>query len=327
LQIDILKCHGSGNDFILIDEYSNNYDFTDRMRTLLTKQLCDRSSAVGADGILFVQKSDVADAKMRIFNSDGSEPEMCGNGLRCAGRYVMEMLNKDEVIIETLKANLNVTKVEDIYEDVITIEVAIGPVSFDLDALPLVRDGADTLINTEILELSERLKFTAISIPNPHVITLVENVTREEVERIGKMANENKTVFPKGVNVSFVKLLENSSIFVQTFERGVGITNACGTAMSASSLVTCLLGMNEINSEITVLNTGGFVKCIVNKEDGRYEVQLRGNATYEFESSISFDLSSPEDFEQIEGTVFEDEAANYTKLREYAKNLITTTNK
>ena len=98
--INILKCHGSGNDFILIDEWSNGYKFSEEQRVILSQTLCDRKSSLGADGILFFYKSDKADAGMRIFNSDGSEAEMCGNGLRCLARYALELLKKDEDIDE-----------------------------------------------------------------------------------------------------------------------------------------------------------------------------------------------------------------------------------
>lgn len=322
VQIEIIKCHGSNNDFILIDEYSNDYGFNDEQRTILTRELCDRSKIIGADGVLFVQKSDVADAKMRIFNADGSEPEMCGNGLRCAGRYIIELLKKDKIIVETLKANLAVEKVEDIYEDVPSIEVGIGPVSFELDSLPMVVRDEKQLLNKQIDGFSDSFTFTAISIPNPHVIAVTDHFTEEDVKTIGQKANKDKSIFPKGVNVSFVSKLEDSKIFVQTFERGVGLTNACGTAMCASSLTTCLLGMNEFNKDITVFNKGGMVNVFVVKDGEHYEARLKGNATYEFSSTVEFSFEDPNAAEKVDGMTFEDEIANYAKLQEFAGEFV-----
>lgn len=137
VEINILKCHGTGNDFILIDEYNNNYNLDDETRRDIAIQACNRAKFIGGDGILFVQKSDICDAKMRIFNADGSEAEMCGNGLRCVGRYVIEMLNKESVEIETLKSKYWVKLQEDIYEGVKTVKIDIKSVSLDVKTLPL----------------------------------------------------------------------------------------------------------------------------------------------------------------------------------------------
>lgn len=320
LKIEILKTHGSENDFILINEYSNDYGFSDDDRVLLTQRLCDRKKSIGADGILFVQKSDVADGRMRIFNTDGTEPEMCGNGLRIAGRFILELLKRDSAEVETMKAVLNVRKVGELYPDVTTIEVAIGPVNFDVATLPMV-SSENNFIDKKIPELSDELTFTALSIPNPHIITLVDEVDSSMVEEIGKKANETKSVFPKGVNVSFVKNLGDGTIFVQTYERGVGITNSCGTAMSSSSLVTCLLGLNEFNSEVTVLNNGGIVKCFVSKQDETYGVKLMGNATYVFKGTVDFDFANPDVAVYGDRVNILDEVANYERLKEYASQL------
>ncbi|SDN36680.1 diaminopimelate epimerase [Fictibacillus solisalsi] len=322
MKIDILKTHGSYNDFILIDEYSNDYGLNDEQRTSLTRTLCDRCHSIGADGILFIQKSDKADARMRIFNSDGTEPEMCGNGLRIAGRYITELLGTDNAVVETQKANLNVQKTDSIYEDIQTYEVLIGPVSFDVSTLPVIHS-ENTLQNTVIPKLSPDLSFTAVSMPNPHIITLVNEIRENQVAKIGKKANEIKDVFPKGVNVSFVKDLGDSKIFVQTYERGVGITNSCGTAMSASSLITCLLGINHPEKEVTVLNNGGMVRCKVNPlEQGGYSVLLRGNATYVFTGTLDFDFSQPEKAEFYLEEEFPQEEESYLKLEAYAKNVL-----
>ncbi|MED2972151.1 diaminopimelate epimerase [Fictibacillus sp. B-59209] len=323
MKIDVLKTHGSCNDFILIDEYSNDYGLDDEKRTVLTKVLCDRKGSIGADGILFIQKSEKADAKYRIFNSDGTEPEMCGNGLRCAGRYITELLGRDHAIVETLKANLDVQRTENIYGDIQTFEVLIGPVSFDVHTLPLIHD-QETLENTVIPELSPEIAFTAVSMPNPHIITLVDDIDQDQVAEIGKKANELKSVFPKGVNVSFVKDLGDSKIFVQTYERGVGITNSCGTAMSAASLITCRLGINHPEKDITVLNNGGMVRCKVNelKESSGYSVLLKGNATYVFSGTVEFDFNSPEEFVFEQEEEFTLEEASYRKLETYAKSAV-----
>jgi diaminopimelate epimerase len=293
VQIELIKCHGSGNDFLLIDEMTNEYSFSDQERAKLALMLCNRNTDLGADGILFVMKSTKADGKMRVFNADGSEASMCGNGLRIVARYVCEMLKLKESVIETMKANLKVSKQADLYPDVETYRVEISPVSFQLTDLPLNLN-KPTLENEKIEELSNDLRFTALAVPNPHLISIVEmeQLQSELQKQISEKVNNPNELFPDGVNVSFVKPLKPHHIYVRTFERGVGFTNACGTAMSASSLVTCLLEYNKLEEVINVYNNGGKVQCIVHENDGKYHIDLIGNATYLYKADISIDLEN-----------------------------------
>lgn len=302
--IDLIKGHGSGNDFLLIDEISNPYSFSETERAELASLLCNRNSDLGADGILFIMKSDLADGRMRVFNTDGSEASMCGNGLRLVARYVCEMQGQSEAVIETMKADLKVSKQQDIFPAVTTYQVEISPVSFLLSDLPLNLNEPN-LINENIPELSQELKFSALAVPNPHLISIVETEqlkSRVQKEISEKVNNPNE-LFPDGVNVSFVKSLDEGSIYVNTFERGVGFTNACGTAMSASSLVTCLQGLNEVEDVINVYNNGGKVQCVVHENDEDYYIDLIGNATYLYQAQVevdlarkTFEVSSKEDF-------------------------------
>lgn len=293
MQIELIKCHGSGNDFILIDEMSNKYSFSDQERTELALMLCDRNMDLGADGILFVMNSAHADGRMRIFNADGSEASMCGNGLRIVARYVCEMLKLKNAVIETMKADLKVSKQQDLHPGVETYQVEISPVSFQLSDVPLNIDKS-TLNDEKIEPLSSVLRFTALTVPNPHLISIVEKgqLQSDLQKQISEKVNKPNKWFPDGVNVSFVKPLKQNHIYVRTFERGVGFTNACGTAMSASSLVTCLLGYNKVGEVINVYNNGGRAQCIVHKADGKYHIDLVGNATYLYKADITVDLGS-----------------------------------
>ncbi|PLT30658.1 diaminopimelate epimerase [Peribacillus deserti] len=325
MKIDIIKCHGSGNDFILIDEMNAMLPFTDEERASLAIAICSRDSAVGGDGILFVQDSPHADAKMRIFNSDGSEASMCGNGLRCVARYACEKLGRHKLVIETMKADLEVEKTEDIFEGIPTFRVEISPVSFQLSDLPLHLD-QDAVFNEKIPQLSEDLLFTAVAVPNPHLIAIVdEAVLASDVqETLSIKVNKPNTLFPDGVNVSFVRLLEKNHIFVRTFERGVGFTNACGTAMSASSLVSCLHEGNEPETEISVYNNGGKVKCVVHQIDGETKIDLIGNGTYEYTASLQVD---PEDFSSaavLDKEEFQEEKELYAMLQDEVTAYLTS---
>lgn len=305
MQIELIKGHGSGNDFLLIDEISNPYSFSEAERADLARLLCNRNTNLGADGILFIMKSKHADGRMRVFNADGSEASMCGNGLRLVARYVCEMLQVNEAVIETMKADLKVSKKQDVYPDVTTYQVEISPVSFQLSDLPLQLDQS-SLQNEKIAGLSEELTFTALAVPNPHLISIVrtEQIKSDLQKQISEKVNGPNELFPDGVNVSFVKPLTQGNIYVNTFERGVGFTNACGTAMSASSLVTCLQGLNDVEKIINVYNNGGKVQCVVHKKE-EYTIDLIGNATYLYQAVIevelerqSFVFSSKTDFSE-----------------------------
>ncbi|WP_181349078.1 diaminopimelate epimerase [Thalassobacillus sp. CUG 92003] len=317
MHIDILKCHGSENDFILIDEIKHRYGFSEDDRRGLTRMLSDRDQGIGSDGILFVLPSDAADARMRMFNSDGSEAEMCGNGLRCVARYIIEKLDQPQVKIETEKAVLSVKKVAPIYESIETFEVSIEPVSFDVGTLPL-HVSTNPALEVRIPELTEDFTFTAVSMPNPHLVAVTEDYLESDLMEIGKKANQMKNVLPNGVNVSFVKMLDNQRVFVQTYERGVGLTNACGTAMSASSVVATQVGPHHIGQIITVLNKGGMVQCIVEHEAGEYTVKLRGNATNVYQQTLQVDLENRTFQVDAEAIYFPEEIQSYHELKQHA---------
>ena len=273
----LLKVHGSGNTFYL-------YETTDEQEfdwIKLAIWLCDKNNEGGADGLLIVCPSVVADAKMRVINADGSEASMCGNGLRCVARYVCEKLQVSEALIETMKANLKVKKEQPLFKQLPTYSVEISPVSFVLSSLPMSYKNQEVLLNEVIEEFSPTIQFTAVSVQNPHLIGIVNDYYIKHKSHqflLAQFLNSENEYCADGVNVSYVYPMTDDSIYVRTYERGVGFTNACGTAMTASALVANLNGIVKSNV-VTVYNPGGFVKCVVNKEDDQYKLQLIGNAT------------------------------------------------
>ncbi|MGG0657681.1 diaminopimelate epimerase [Rummeliibacillus pycnus] len=276
--LNLLKVHGSGNTFYL---YETN-DETLHNWVNLTKWLCNFNNHGGADGLLLVAPSDEALAKMRVINADGTEASMCGNGLRCVARYVLEKNGVNEGLIETMKATLHVAKEEPLFDGVPTYGVEIAPVSFELSSLPMNVDGKTTLINEIYDELSNDVTFTAVSVPNPHLISFVSKEKIENTEHQEKLAtslNSPNPICPDGVNVSYAYPISNHEIYVRTFERGVGFTNACGTAMTASALVSRKLNFTS-EEKITVFNPGGFVQCLVQQDQNDYKLKLVGNATF-----------------------------------------------
>ncbi|WP_400194545.1 diaminopimelate epimerase [Lysinibacillus telephonicus] len=279
-----LKVHGSGNTFYLYNSNNENeFDWPS-----LTKWLCLKDNDGGADGLLLVLPSTIADAKMRVINADGSEASMCGNGLRTVARFVCEKLGKDEAIIETMKANLHVRNEASIFETIPTYAVEISPVSFELNSLPMKYKNQTAIRHQIIEEFSPTIKFTAVSVPNPHLIGIVDAQYIEDTshqQQLSEFLNSENEFCTDGVNVSYVYPMKNDTIFVRTFERGVGFTNACGTAMTASALVSKLNGLVDTDL-ITVYNPGGFVKCEVKQNNGEYQLTLIGNATVTAEYTI-----------------------------------------
>lgn len=318
MKFQILKGHGSNNDFVLIDETIAMNRIPEDQRARLTSALCDRNSGIGADGVLFYQPSDRADCRMRMLNPDGSEAEMCGNGLRLIGRYAVEKFDKPMVSVETAKAVLAVQRGPELFDGIATFEAEIGPVSMAPARLPMRIEG-DSFIDRPITELSGSLKFTALSVPNPHIVSIVDRIDEDQVAETGFAANHSRT-FPKGVNVSFVELLDQNRIFVVTYERGVGITQACGTAMSASAYVSTLLKHCDPAKSIFVYNRGGLVLCDVSSIEDK--IILKGNATFVFEATIEV----ADDFKSMKShynpMIRDDEIRAYERLKDHARLVV-----
>jgi len=320
MKLSILKCHGSGNDFVLIDEtMESNGNIPDEKRASLTRAMCNREAGVGADGVLFYQSSETADCKMRMFNPDGGEAEMCGNGLRCIGRYCAERLTRPDVTVETMKSTLAVKGGKPLYAGVETFEAEIGPVSTRPGALPMLVD-TDSFAGESIEELSSDLVFTALSVPNPHIVAIVDDIDEPLVERCGVRANHLR-LFPSGVNVSLARRLGKNNIFVITYERGVGITYSCGTAMSASAYVSVIHGLSEAEEPISVYNRGGLVECDV-KRDPSEHILLKGNATFVFEAEIEVGKDYEEISGQYDKRVRMDEVSAYGAFQDYVESVL-----
>lgn len=322
MDITIIKVHGSNNDFYLIDEMEQELPLTEEQRGQLAIKMCKRTETDGADGILFVLKSETADARMRVFNADGSEASMCGNGLRCVGRYVQEKIQKDNLLIETMKANLHVGKEPSIYKNIPTYRVEISPVIKATSALPMNTEMHE-IINQKLPFIDENLSFTTLSVPNPHLISLVDQeVIHSDIqEKIATKLNGENDWFTDGVNVSFVCRLDEGEIFVRTFERGVGFTNACGTAMSASSLVTKWIDQLDDEALLRVYNPGGMVMCQVHDLEDKTWIDLIGNATYEYTTLIQLDVDQMNiSFGTRE--IFVEEAKAYQEFQQYVKTYL-----
>lgn len=287
MKTDFIKCHGSGNDFVMVDMTDGSPILADSELSLFSRVACDRNGPLGADGVLFVLPSDSADARMRIFNSDGSEAEMCGNGIRCVARLVAEKTGRDTVSIETAKAVLECCREKEISQGIASYSVLIDNVSFTSPDFPYGDGGL--FLNRSVPALSDTALFTFVSLGNPHIVSFSEEKIEGSILlETGKRANLNKELFPCGINVTFFNRTGDQAIYTETFERGVGLTSACGTAMSACSIAACLEGLCEADRWIEVRNKGGMVKCLVSDISGGVRVRLLGNATFEYSGRLEF---------------------------------------
>ncbi|WP_294920776.1 diaminopimelate epimerase [uncultured Lactobacillus sp.] len=285
--IQLQKVHGSQNKFFLLDQTQFQTPLSKGELVNLTQQITkpERGLLNGADGLLVVSNSDHAQTlgKMEVINADGSFASMCGNGLRTVGRYLAQKYHKETFKVETMQSDLRVSCQPDWPPKVKAISVEISPVSFAAAALPFTNLGYSELNNQEVPELAPELKFSAVAVPNPHLISFVsEDVFKSDLlAKLGTKLNQKNPYFPDGVNVSFAQVLSAHHLFVRTFERGVGFTNACGTAMSAASLIYALTcqSMNLFDKLLTVSNPGGFVQTKVHRRGHNYWIELIGNAT------------------------------------------------
>jgi len=269
------KMHGLGNDYIVID--NRDEGISSSYAEDLAKRLCKRRFSVGADGLLLVSNSKIADAKMRIFNADGSEAEMCGNGIRCFAKYCYEnhIVVKPEFMVETLSGLKHVWLTLN-NKEVTDVRVDMGMPNWERKSLPMIGQG--TCINEKLEVDNEIFKVTCLSIGNPHCIIFVENVHDFPVEHVGSKI-ENHPAFPNRTNVSFTQIVNQNELKVRVWERGCGETLSCGTGICAAVAAANKLG--KVRNKVTVHVLGG---------DLRVEVAgslfLSGAASKVFEATL-----------------------------------------
>ncbi len=263
------KMQATGNDFIILNYLNEKLEYSYK---LLAEFMCNRHFGVGADGILILEKSDKADFKMRIFNQDGSEAEMCGNGIRCFSKYVYEkkLINKKEFEIETLAG---IKKVELAVEGNTVIQVAVnmGTPELSLEKIPVI--SKNEKINIDEYEIYP------ISIGNPHAVCFSYDLDKIDIKKVGEKI-ENYKYFPNKTNVEFVQIINPNLIKVRVWERGVGETLACGTGACAASVISELY--KSTSSTLNVDLVGGKLKT--KYENG--EIKLIGPAEFVFEGKI-----------------------------------------
>ncbi|MFI3318742.1 MAG: diaminopimelate epimerase [Rikenellaceae bacterium] len=278
---EFILCHGSANRFVMIDTIAQPFE-VDNLSQFIQK-IALRS---GSDGVLLLTKWGEKDMAMRMFNTDGSEAEMCGNGMRCIARLADERyLHAERFTLYSGGRAYEISREKMLADGVPTYGVKIAVAT----ASPEFTLEREQFIGESIEELDPQLKFTYLNLGNPHIVAMVDEIDLEHLSLMGERVKELKHIFTRGVNVSTIQKLGEQQIFVATYERGVGLTASCGTAMTASSTATTLLGLCQRDKDIEVRNRGGFVRCRCHKEGEDLYTWLIGNATYELLGEITPD--------------------------------------
>lgn len=285
MRFRIIHCHGSGNDFPLID--ARDIDLADDEWARVARTLADRRGDVGGDGLLLLTGG-AASLGMRMFNPDGSEAETCLNGLRCTARLGFEVSDRTEATMTLKTSTAQAAKVAAIAPGVTTIETRVGPVSVEAASVGLCADGGP-FVDMAIPGLASDRRFTTVAMPNPHLIAFVDAVDEAELVRLGDWCEGGPALIPARANVSFVEVRESGhapALFVRTYERGVGLTNSCGSAMAASTHAAARTGRIGWGIDTRVFNRGGMVRA---RADADGVVTIAGNATFEWDGEIDID--------------------------------------
>lgn len=252
--LNFTKMHGCGNDYI----YFNCLNEQLKNPEEIARKLSNRHFSVGGDGIVMICSSNVADAKMRMFNSDGSEGKMCGNAIRCVGKYLYDndIVSKEIVTIETLSGikTLELTKKDN---KVVSAKVDMGKAELVPENIPVFVDGNhDKLVNYPLEIDGKEYKITCVSMGNPHCVVFCNDVSKIDLEKLGPKF-ENNSIFPDKVNTEFVSIVNRNKIKMRVWERGSGETMACGTGACASVVAAVENGFCDMNKYISVELLGG----------------------------------------------------------------------
>lgn len=271
--------HGLGNDFVIIDslEEERNMDYF-----RLALKVCNRNFGVGADGLVVLLPSKAADLTMRIFNSDGSEAEMCGNAIRCAAKYVYEnkLVSYKRIKISTL-SGVVIPEVITNGEHVEFVKVNMGEPRLRAEQIPTTITDKEMILGETLKVEDQEFKVTCVSMGNPHCIIYVDNVGSIPLELWGPMI-EKSTVFPAHTNVEFVEILGPGEVKMRVWERGAGATMACGTGASAVAVAGVLNGLG--NRDLRVNLPGGALDISWDKGDNC--VYMTGPAEYVFKGTL-----------------------------------------
>jgi diaminopimelate epimerase len=297
---EILNAHGSRNDIFVVGTTPSELG-PDLLA--FVRGLCARNGPFGGDGVYFY------DARPRVpqawfFNPDGSPSEFCGNGMRCLGRVIMDLRGTGTAVIRSGEREYTVRRAP-ARAGVPQVTLEHPPVDFEPEAPVAVGPG--------LAELDPDLVFTAVSIPNPHLVAIVDKYVESDLIAMGERIAARRDLFPAGANLSVLLPLGPDEVFVRTYERGAGLTASCGSGMAAARAVYSRLGRAAPERRVLIRNAGGTAEVSLAVRDGRWCPVLTGNATFVYRAHVDLDRGLPA------GPVLErypEEARAYAALEE-----------
>ena len=272
------KMQGAGNDYVYINGFTEHVED----KVTFVKQISDRHFGVGSDGAIFINPSETADFEMEMYNADGSRSEMCGNGIRCVGKYVYDhgLTDKKEITVESFGRIKYLTLYPGRDGKIESVRVNMGAPVLKGSEIP-VRIDKDTVIGEPITVNGTEYRMTCVSMGNPHAVVFIDDTDNLDIESVGPVF-ENHELFPNRTNTEFVQVIDKSHVKMRVWERGTGETLACGTGCCATTVACILNGLT--GDEVTVKVLGG--EIIVKWDRENNLIYMTGPAVTTFEGEI-----------------------------------------
>lgn len=274
------KMQGCGNDYVYINGFTEH--IPDNEKSELAIKLSERHFGIGSDGIIFINPGKVAEFEMEMYNADGSRSEMCGNGMRCVGKYIYDygLTDKTEVTVESAGAIKYLSLYPGADGKIERIRVNMGAPILKASEVPVVSEN-ETVVDEAITVLGNDYKMTCVSMGNPHAVVFMDGVKELDIEAIGPHF-ENHERFPRRTNTEFVQIIDRSHVLMRVWERGTGETLACGTGCCATVVACILNGLTDNKVDVEVL--GGHIEIEWNREENL--VYMTGPAKVSFDGEI-----------------------------------------
>ena len=274
------KMHGCGNDYVYVNGFEEH--IPDDKKSELAISLSNRNFGIGSDGLIFINPGKTAEFEMEMYNADGSRSEMCGNGIRCVGKYIYDhgLSDKTQISVESAGAVKYLTLFPGEDGKIEKVRVNMGSPILESKLVPVISDN-EKVIDEAINVSGNEYKMTCVSMGNPHAVVFMNDVKDLDIEKIGPCF-ENHERFPRRTNTEFVEVLDRSHVFMRVWERGTGETLACGTGCCATAVACILNGLTDEKVNVKVL--GGNIEIEWDRNEN--VVFMTGPATVSFEGDI-----------------------------------------
>jgi diaminopimelate epimerase len=279
---EILNAHGSLNDIFVTELTPADFASETNLHAFV-RNLCDRGGPFGGDGVYFYDAAPAV-PEAWFFNPDGSAAEFCGNGMRCLGRVILDRRETDMAEIRSGSREYTVRRGATTPEGVRQVRLEHPAVDFEPEH-PVVKNRSPA-VQTRLPELDPALTFTAVTIPNPHLVAVVDKYVESDLVAMGERVAARREIFPAGANLSVLLPLTAEEVFVRTFERGAGLTASCGSGMAAARAVYSRVGHADPGRDVLIRNAGGMATASLRVRDGQWFPVLQGNATFVYRADI-----------------------------------------